>query len=78
MLGAPPCPNVRDLGIKISVAKNLEWGASGKLELKEGTTKVWIDPEAAAGRLPASGTSNGSCRLNGMPSASSTASSTAS
>jgi hypothetical protein len=43
---AVPPPNVRDVGIKMTVTKNLEWNESGKLELKEGTSKVWIDPEA--------------------------------
>ena len=39
-------PNVRDISIKMKVTKNLEWNESGKLELKEGTTSVWVDPEA--------------------------------
>jgi hypothetical protein len=39
-------PNVRDVGIKMTVTKNLEWNENGKLELKEGTSKVWIDPDA--------------------------------
>lgn len=39
-------PNVRDVGIKLTVTKNLEWNENGKLELKEGTSKVWIDPDA--------------------------------
>ncbi|HEV3386525.1 MAG TPA: hypothetical protein VG097_17040 [Gemmata sp.] len=41
-----PPPDVRDVGIKMTVTKNLVWSESGKLELKEGTSKVWIDPEA--------------------------------
>jgi hypothetical protein len=44
--GPPAPPNVRDLGIKMTVTKNLEWNESGKLELREGTSKVWIDPDA--------------------------------
>ena len=58
-------PNVRDLGIKISVTKNLEWNASGKLELKEGTTKVWIDPEAPLVGFPRLDVER-VVRLNGM------------
>jgi hypothetical protein len=47
MPGGPPAPpNVRDVTIKLLVTKNLEWNESGKLELKEGTSSVWIDPEA--------------------------------
>jgi hypothetical protein len=43
---ATPPPDVRDISIKMTVTKNLEWNQNGKLELKEGTSKVWIDPEA--------------------------------
>jgi hypothetical protein len=43
---APPAPNIKDLTIKLKVVKKLEWSESGKLELKEGTSTVWIDPEA--------------------------------
>jgi hypothetical protein len=39
-------PNVRDISVKMTVTKNMEWNEVGKLELKEGTSKVWIDPEA--------------------------------
>jgi hypothetical protein len=42
----PPPPDVRDVGIKLTVTKKLEWSESGKLELKEGTSNVWIDPDA--------------------------------
>jgi hypothetical protein len=42
----PPPAALRDIGIKMLVTKNLEWSANGKLELKEGSTKVWIDPDA--------------------------------
>jgi hypothetical protein len=46
--GQPPLPppNVRDISIKLTVTKELVWNESGKLELKEGTSQVWIDPEA--------------------------------
>jgi hypothetical protein len=44
--GAPPPPNLRDISIKLKVTKNLEWSEKGKLELKEGSSSVWIDPEA--------------------------------
>src|SRR5206468_2044007 len=44
---APPVPpNVRDISIKLTVTKELEWGQDGKLELKGGTSQVWIDPDA--------------------------------
>lgn len=43
--GVPP-QGVRDIGIKFRVVKDLVWSDSGKLELKEGTSKVLIDPEA--------------------------------
>ena len=44
---APPVPpNLRDISIKVTVTKELEWSADGKLELKGGTSQVWIDPEA--------------------------------
>lgn len=44
--GQPP-PVVRgDITIKLTVTKELVWSESGKLELKEGTSQVWIDPEA--------------------------------
>jgi len=39
-------PDVRDVSIKLTVTKKLEWSETGKLELKEGTSKVWIDPDA--------------------------------
>jgi hypothetical protein len=39
-------PDVRDVGVKLTVTKNLVWSEAGKLELKEGTSKVWIDPDA--------------------------------
>jgi len=42
----PAPPNVRDATIKLLVVKDLVWGESGKLELKDGTSKVWIDPDA--------------------------------
>lgn len=43
----PPAPvNVRDIGVKLMLTKNLEWSENGKLELKEGSTKIWIDPDA--------------------------------
>lgn len=42
-----PLPIVRgDITIKLTVTKELVWNESGKLELKEGTSQVWIDPEA--------------------------------
>jgi hypothetical protein len=41
-----PPPNVRDITLKLKVTKNLEWSDKGKLELKEGTSSIWIDPEA--------------------------------
>lgn len=46
--GQPPLPppNVRDITIKVTVTKELAWSESGKLELKEGASQVWIDPEA--------------------------------
>jgi hypothetical protein len=46
--GQPPLPppNVRDISIKLTVTKELVWNESGKLELKEGTSQVWIDPDA--------------------------------
>jgi hypothetical protein len=43
--GQPPLI-VRDITIKMTVTKELVWSESGKLELKEGTSQVWIDPEA--------------------------------
>lgn len=43
---APTPPDVRDVGVKLLVTKSLVWNESGKLELKEGTSKVWIDPDA--------------------------------
>jgi len=50
---APPAlpgnqpPAVRgDITIKLTVSKELVWNESGKLELKEGTSQVWIDPDA--------------------------------
>jgi len=50
---APPAqlgqaaPVVRgDITIKLTVTKELVWNESGKLELKEGTSQVWIDPDA--------------------------------
>jgi hypothetical protein len=43
--GQPPLI-VRDITIKMTVTKDLVWSDSGKLELKEGTSQVWIDPEA--------------------------------
>lgn len=39
-------PDVRDVSVKLTLTKKLEWSESGKLELKEGTSKVWIDPDA--------------------------------
>jgi hypothetical protein len=39
-------PDVRDVGVKLIVTKTLVWSEAGKLELKEGTSRVWIDPEA--------------------------------
>jgi len=45
--GQPPLPpNVRDISIKLTVTKELAWSESGQLELKEGTSQVWIDPDA--------------------------------
>jgi hypothetical protein len=46
--GQPPLPppSVRDITIKLTVMKELAWSESGKLELKEGTSQVWIDPDA--------------------------------
>jgi hypothetical protein len=46
--GVPPAApvDVRDITLKLKIAKNLAWSETGKLELKEGTTQVWIDPEA--------------------------------
>jgi hypothetical protein len=46
--GQPPfaAPNVRDISVKLAVTKELVWSSSGKLELKEGASRVWIDPEA--------------------------------
>lgn len=44
--GNPP-PVVRgDITIKLTVTKELIWSDTGKLELKEGTSQVWIDPDA--------------------------------
>ena len=53
---APPAPLVQpgqpqtivrgDITIKLTVTKELVWSESGKLELKEGTSQVWIDPDA--------------------------------
>ena len=43
--GQPPLI-VRDITIKVTVTKELVWNEEGKLELKEGTSQVWIDPEA--------------------------------
>jgi hypothetical protein len=62
---AVPPPNVRDVGIKMSVTKNLEWNESGKLELKEGTSKVWIDPDAPLVGFPRLDIER-VVRLNGM------------
>jgi hypothetical protein len=43
----PAAPVVRgDITIKLTVTKELVWSDSGKLELKEGTSQVWIDPDA--------------------------------
>ncbi|MCE9561855.1 MAG: hypothetical protein K8U57_07355 [Planctomycetes bacterium] len=42
---APVPANIRDIGIKLRVTKDLVWSDAGKLELKEGSSKVWIDPE---------------------------------
>jgi len=43
----PAAPVVRgDITIKLTVTKELVWSESGKLELKEGTSQVWIDPDA--------------------------------
>ncbi len=43
----PPAPgNVRDATIKLRVVKELVWSEKGKLELKDGASKVWIDPDA--------------------------------
>ena len=42
----PVPPNVRDISIKLTITKELVWSESGKLELKEGKSQVWIDPEA--------------------------------
>ncbi|MFO0825796.1 MAG: hypothetical protein U0792_22200 [Gemmataceae bacterium] len=43
--GAPPT-GVRDIGIKLRVSKDLVWNENGKLEPKEGASRVWIDPDA--------------------------------
>jgi len=44
--GNPP-PTVRgDISIKLTITKELVWSDTGKLELKEGTSQVWIDPDA--------------------------------
>jgi hypothetical protein len=45
-------PDVRDVTIKLTVTKNLVWSDSGKLELKDGTSKVWIDPDAPLTGFP--------------------------
>lgn len=43
---AMPPANARDIGVKLAITKNLEWNENGKLELKEGTSTIWIDPDA--------------------------------
>jgi hypothetical protein len=44
---APPvAPNVRDISVKLITTKDLVWSDGGKLELKGGTSRVWIDPNA--------------------------------
>jgi hypothetical protein len=61
----PPAPNVRDISLKLKVIKSLEWNEKGKLELKEGSSSVWIDPEAPVVGFPRLDIER-IVRLNGM------------
>ncbi|WP_439629811.1 hypothetical protein [Gemmata sp.] len=38
--------SVREVTFRVRVTKDLVWSEAGKLELKEGASKVWIDPTA--------------------------------
>jgi hypothetical protein len=62
---APPVVNVRDATFKVAVVKELEWSDEGKLELRNGTTKLWIDPDAPLVGFPRLGLER-VLRLNGL------------
>lgn len=47
-----PAPNVRDISVKLTVVKELVWGDGGKLELKDGASRVWIDPTSPPVGIP--------------------------
>ncbi len=50
---ANPPPTVHgDIGLKLTVTKELVWSDSGKLELKEGKSQVSIDPDSTVAALP--------------------------
>jgi hypothetical protein len=50
---ANPSPVINgDLGIKLTVTKELGWTDSGKIELKEGKTLIRLDPDASPAGFP--------------------------